>query len=128
MNTSFNDLIADMRQRRPSEKTAEGLVFFVKDHPVRLIDGEMEGIHWVDIHVGLNRFRMDGMIQARKVLQANLEIGSATPIPSWFAIDKQDRIVYINRLDWRHIEASVLDEHIGRCIDFMNEALAGEGL
>ena len=83
----------------------------------------------IDIHIELKRFRVDSLAAAKKVLQANREMGASTPIPSWFAVDpKNDCLVFINRLDWRHITCKILEDHILRCIEQMGSALATEGV
>ncbi|HEX4843618.1 MAG TPA: hypothetical protein VFV57_08095 [Limnobacter sp.] len=126
--TRFDDLVRDLKSTRPSEQQAEGLVFYFNDQPVRLVAGEMEGVHWMDIHIELSRFRADTLQAAKKVLMANREMGGATPIPTWFAMNDKDQLVFINRLDWRHISAKILEEHILRCIDQMAMALQSEGV
>lgn len=129
MYQKFEDLVKDLQQNRPSTATPLGRVFFFNDQAVLLQHGEMEGITWVDIHIELKRFRLDNLAAAQKVLQANREMGSSTPIPSWFAIDpKNDCLVFINRLDWRYITCKVLEDHILRCIEQMGSALATEGV
>ncbi|HEX4918859.1 MAG TPA: hypothetical protein VFV43_13235 [Limnobacter sp.] len=124
----FDDLMRDMQAKRPSEQHPDGPVFFFNDQPVRLIAGEMEGVHWMDIHIELTRFRTDTFQAAKKVLIANREMGGATPIPTWFAMNEKDQLVFINRLDWRHISTNILEEHILRCIDQMAMALQSEGV
>ncbi|HEX4879332.1 MAG TPA: hypothetical protein VFV39_05760 [Limnobacter sp.] len=126
--TRFEDLMRDMQSMRPHQKHAHGLVFFFNDQPVRLVAGEMEGVHWMDIHIELTRFRTDTLQAAKKVLMANREMGGATPIPTWFAMNDKDQLVFINRLDWRHISAKILEEHILRCIEQMGIALQSEGV
>ncbi|HEY1059788.1 MAG TPA: hypothetical protein VGE55_13745 [Limnobacter sp.] len=129
MYDKFEQLLNDFGAKRPSEKTPLGPVYYINEHPVRLIPGEMEGIHWMDIQIGLPRFRLENLESAKKVLQANREMGSATPIPTWFGLgDKQDHLVFINRLDWRHVDARVLEDHILRCIEQMGQALMTEGV
>jgi hypothetical protein len=129
MYTKFDELLKDLGQARPTERKPEGMVFFFNDQPVQLLAGEMEGIHWVDIHIELRNFSVDSLQAAKKVLQANREMGSSTPIPTWFAInEKTDRLIFINRLDWRHISCKVLEDHIQRCIDQMGQALRSEGV
>lgn len=129
MYQKFDDLLKDLQQSRPSNMTPLGRVFFFNDQAVVLQHGEMEGITWVDIHIELKRFRVDSLAAAKKVLQANREMGASTPIPSWFAVDpKNDCLVFINRLDWRHITCKILEDHILRCIEQMGSALATEGV
>ncbi|MCE2744422.1 MAG: hypothetical protein LW710_00775 [Burkholderiales bacterium] len=129
MYNNFDDLLKDLQRSRPSSMTPLGRVFFFNDQPVLLQQGEMEGITWVDIHIELKRFRLDNMMAAKKVLQANREMGASTPIPSWFAVDsKSDCLVFINRLDWRHITCKILEDHILRCIEQMGSALMSEGV
>lgn len=129
MYQRFDDLLKDLQQNRPSNMTPQGRVFFFNDQPVLLQNGEMEGINWVDIHIELKRFRLDNLNAAKKVLQANQEMGASTPIPSWFAMnEKTDNLVFINRLDWRHITCKILEDHILRCIEQMGSALATNGV
>lgn len=128
MNKTFDSLLAEISARRPSENRPTGKVFFFKEHPVQLLAGEMEGIHWVDIQIELKRFQLSNLSAALKVLKANLEMGGATPIPTWFAASAHDTLIFINRLDWQHISVDVLDDHIMRCIDQMGQALASEGV
>lgn len=127
MYKKFDDLLHDLGRTRPSEKTATGPVFFFNEQPVSLYPGEMEGVHWVDIHIELKRFRVENITSAKKVLQANREMGASTPIPTWFAInEKNDNLIFINRLDWRHITAKILEDHVMRCIQEMGQALQME--
>ena len=113
MYTKFEDLIEDLSNLRPSENGQDGKTFYFNDQPVSLQAGEMETVHWVDIHIELKRFRIDSIGAAMKVLQANLDMGAATPIPTWFAVNgKTQNVVFVNRLDWRHITVDVLDSHI----------------
>lgn len=129
MYTKFNDLLTDLSRSRPSERGPNGPVFFFNDQPVALLEGEMEGVHWVDIHIELRNFHVDNLAAAKKVLQANREMGSSTPIPTWFAInEKTDKLIFINRLDWRHISCQILEDHVLRCIEQMGEALRTEGV
>lgn len=129
MYKKFDDLLNDLARSRPTEKTQQGRLFFFNEQPVALIPGEMEGVHWVDIHIELKRFHVDTLAAALKVLQANLEMGSSTPIPTWFAINERtSKLVFINRLDWRYITCKVLEDHIVRCIEQMGEALRTEGV
>ncbi|MCR2747388.1 hypothetical protein [Limnobacter parvus] len=129
MYTKFNDLLTDLSRSRPSERGPTGPVFFFNDQPVALLEGEMEGVHWVDIHIELRNFHVDNLAAAKKVLQANREMGSSTPIPTWFAInEKTDKLIFINRLDWRHISCQILEDHVLRCIEQMGEALRTEGV
>lgn len=129
MYTKFDDLLKDLGRSHPTERKPEGPIFYFNDQPVQLLAGEMEGIHWVDIHIELRSFAVDSISAAKKVLQANREMGSSTPIPTWFAInDKTGRLIFINRLDWRHISCKVLEDHIQRCIDQMSSALRSEGV
>jgi hypothetical protein len=129
MYQQFDALLKDLQQNRPSNMTPSGRVFFFNDQAVLLQHGEMEGITWVDIHIELKRFRLDNLAAAKKVLQANREMGASTPISSWFAIDpKNDCLVFVNRLDWRHISCKILEDHILRCIEQMGSALATEGV
>lgn len=129
MYSKFDDLIKDLSQSRPTENTANGKVFYFNDQPVSLHAGEMEGVHWMDIHIELKRFMVDGLSAARKVLQANREMGMSTPIPTWFAMNERTgALVFVNRLDWRHVSAKVLDDHILRCIEQMSDALKTEGV
>ncbi|MDH4396268.1 MAG: hypothetical protein QE278_11345 [Limnobacter sp.] len=128
MKKTFDSLLAEVSARRPSENRPTGRVFFYKEHPVQLIAGEMEGIHWVDIQIELKRFQLTNLNAALKVLKANLEMGAATPIPTWFAANAQGTLIFINRLDWQHLSVDVLDDHIMRCIEQMGQALASEGV
>ena len=129
MSKTFSDLLAEMISRRPSELLKDGTrVFYFKDHAVKLVNGEMEGIHWMDIQIVLKRFQLNGLMAAQKVLKANLEMGGATPIPTWFGANEQGALVFINRLDWQHMTAEVLDDHINRCIEQMSQALVSEGV
>jgi hypothetical protein len=129
MYEKSEDLERDIASQRPTERSQDGAVFYFNDHPVRLVFGEMEGVHWMDIHIELPRFALESLMSAKKVLQANSDMGGATPIPTWFGINpKKDTLVFINRLDWRHITAQILDEHIMRCIDQMSAALNMEGV
>lgn len=129
MYTKFNDLLTDLSRSRPSERGPIGPVFFFNDQPVVLLEGEMEGVHWVDIHIELRNFHVDNLAAAKKVLQANREMGSSTPIPTWFAInEKTDKLIFINRLDWRHVSSKILEDHVMRCIEQMGEALRTEGV
>ncbi len=129
MYTKFDDLLADLGRSRPNERTQQGPVFFFNDQPVALHAGEMEGVHWMDIHIELNNFHVDNMAAAKKVLQANREMGASTPIPTWFAInEKTDKLVFINRLDWRHVSCKILEDHVVRCIEQMGQALRTEGV
>lgn len=129
MYNKFDDLLKDLGQTRPNQATPNGPVFFFNDHPVWLGAGEMEGVHWVDIHIELKQFTVDNLVAAKKVLQANREMGMSTPIPTWFAVnEKTDRLILVNRLDWRHITRNVLEDHILRCIEQMGEALRTEGV
>ncbi len=89
----------------------------------------MEGVHWVDIHIELKNFHLDSLAAATKVLQANREMGISTPIPTWFAMsEKTGRLIFINRLDWRHVTSKILEDHVMRCIEQMSEALRTEGV
>lgn len=129
MYQKFDDLLKDLQQNRPSNLTPQGRVFFFNDQSVLLQHGELEGITWVDIHIELKRFHIENLSAAKKVLQANCEMGNSTPIPSWFAINvKNDCLVFINRLDWRHLTCKILEDHILRCIEQMGSALATEGV
>lgn len=128
MKKTFDQLLAEVSARRPSENRPTGRVFFFKEHVVQLVAGEMEGIHWVDIQIELSRFQLTNLGAALKVLKANLEMGAATPIPTWFAANANGTLIFINRLDWQHLSADVLDDHIMRCIDQMGQALASEGV
>ncbi len=129
MYTKFDDLLNDLSRARPNEKGPNGRVFFFNDQPVELIAGEMEGVHWMDIHIELKNFRVDNLAAAKKVLQANREMGASTPIPTWFASNERtERLIFINRLDWRHLSSKILEDHILRCIEQMGEALRTEGV
>lgn len=128
VSKSFAELLNNLTDMRPSEKTTAGPILFYKDHPVRLHSGELEGIHWMDIHIELPRFSVQQLTSAQKVLKANLEMGAATPIPTWFGANDKGNLVFINRLDWQQLSAEVLDQHIERCINQMTEALVGEGV
>lgn len=129
MYTKFDHLLADLDRSRPSERTQNGPIFYFNDQAVALHAGEMEGVHWMDIHIELKNFHVDNMAAARKVLQANREMGASTPIPTWFAInEKTDRLIFINRLDWRHVSCKILEEHVMRCIEQMGQALRTEGV
>lgn len=129
MYQKFDDLMKDIGQIRPSSNTPKGRIFYFNDHAVTFHQGEMEGITWVDIHIELKRFRLDNLSAAKKVLQANKEMGESTPIPTWFAADeKTDILIFINRLDWRHITCKIIDDHIMRCIEQMGNALISEGV
>lgn len=129
MYIQFNDLLNDLSRNRPNKKSGEDTVFFFNDQPVQLLAGEMEGIHWMDIHIELQNFAVENLQAARKVLQANREMGRSTPIPTWFAINENNgRLIFINRLDWRHISCQVLEDHIQRCIQQMGDALRSEGV
>lgn len=128
MHTSFDELLKNIGQRRPSQVDGNVKKFYFKDHPVVFQVGEMEGIHWVDIQIELPRFRIDHIGAARKILEANREMGVSTPIPTWFACGPKGETLFINRLDWQHISAEVLDDHIVRCIEQMSEALVAEGV
>lgn len=128
MNTDFDALLDQMSRRRPSQKRDGQTVLFFKDHAVTLQRGEMADIHWVDIIIELPRFRADSLQACRKLLEANQEMGAATPIPTWFAAGKKGEVLFVNRLDWQHVSAEVLDDHIMRCIEQMSEALVTEGV
>lgn len=129
MYKKFDDLLADLGRSRPSEQTPTGRLFFFNDQPVGLHAGEMEGVHWVDIHIELKRFHLDSFASAKKVLQANREMGASTPIPTWFALnEKTEKLIFINRLDWRYITCKILEDHVMRCIDQMGNALRTEGV
>lgn len=129
MYQKFDDFLKDLQQTRPSKAVAQGRVFYFNEHEVFFQPGEMEGIHWVDIQIQLKRFRVETLPSAKKVLEANQQMGASTPIPSWFAIDsKTDTLVFVNRLDWRHLSAKIVDEHVMRCIDQMTSALMSEGV
>lgn len=129
MYNKFEDLLSDLKQSRPNQQTPNGPVYFFNDHPVWFGAGEMEGVHWVDIHIELKHFMLDNLNATKKVLQANREMGMSTPIPTWFAInEKNDRLILVNRLDWRHISCKILEDHVLRCIEQMGEALRTEGV
>lgn len=129
MYTKFDDLLSDLGRSRPNGKGPNGPVFFFNDQPVELLAGNMEGITWVDIHIELKHFHVDNLSAAKKVLQANREMGGSTPIPTWFAInEKTDKLVFINRLDWRHLSCKILEDHVTRCIEQMGQALRTEGV
>lgn len=129
MYKKFDDLLMDLSGQRPTQSDSQGKVFFFNDQPVRLIAGQMEDVHWMDIHIELKRFKVDNLGGAKKVLMANIEMGGFTPIPTWFGLNPNtDNLVFINRLDWRHITVKILDEHIMRCIAQMAEALNTEGV
>ena len=129
MYTKFDDLLNDLSRSRPTEKGPNGKIFFFNDQPVELIAGEMEGVHWMDIHIELKNFRVDNIAAAKKVLQANREMGASTPIPTWFAANERtERLIFINRLDWRHLSCKILEDHVLRCIEQMGEALRTEGI
>jgi hypothetical protein len=117
-----------LTSRCPSQKRGDVTVVFFKDHPVVLQPGEMLDIHWVDIQIELPRFRADNIHTAQKLLSANKEMGAASPIPSWFACGDKGEVLFVNRLDWRHVTAETLEDHIVRCIDQMNEALRSDGV
>lgn len=87
----------------------------------------MLGIHWVDIQIELPRFRADNIHTAQKLLSANKEMAAATPIPSWFACGDKGEVLFFNRLDWQHVSAETLEDHIVNCIDQMSNALSSEG-
>lgn len=123
MNTSFDKLVNEVARKRPIQKRNGNTVLFFNDHPVILQAGEMSDIHWVDIMIELPKFRVDSINTAIKLLQANCEMASATPIPTWFGSGEKGETLFINRLDWQHVTAEVLDDHIMRCIEQMNEAL-----
>ena len=127
MYQKFEELLIDIGQNRPSQKSDSGPVFYFNDQAVRFMAGEMEGVHWMDIQIEMPRFRVDNLESAKKILIANREMGMATPIPTWFALsEKQDVLVFINRLDWRHVTAEVVDSHVLRCIEQMEQALMTE--
>ena len=42
--------------------------------------------------------------------------------------EKTENLIFINRLDWRHITCKILEDHILRCIEQMGSALATEGV
>ncbi|NJM33013.1 MAG: hypothetical protein HC848_09400 [Limnobacter sp.] len=128
MAKTFEELLTALDAKRPTEKTAKGKVYFYKDLPVRFVAGELEGIHWMDIQIELPRFTISSIKGAQKVLEANVEMGMATPIPTWFGATEKGNVVFINRLDWQHITPEILDDHVMRCIDQMSQALAAEGV
>lgn len=128
MSESFEKLLEQLAAKRPTQRKEPHWEFFFKDHKVQLLSGEMEDVAWVDIQITLPRFKLTNLASNQKVLKANLEMGAATPIPTWFAADANNQVVFINRLDWRHLTADVLDDHISRCIEQMSEALATEGV
>jgi hypothetical protein len=129
MYQRFDDLLKDLTKSCPSENRPSGKVFYFKDQAVAFFAGEMEGIHWMDIHIELKHFHVNNLLAAKKVLQANAEMGLSTPIPTWFALDaKADKLVFINRLDWRHVSCKILEDHILRCIEQMSDALRSEGI
>lgn len=128
MNTSFSSLTDQLARKRPTQKRGDETVFFFKDHAVQLQQGQMADIHWVDIIIELPRFRADSVNACKKLLEANKEMGSATPIPTWFAAGSKGEVLFINRLDWQHVSAEVLDDHIMRCIEQMSDALMTEGV
>lgn len=128
MYNEFSQLLKDLAQIRPTQSKAGQQVFFYNDQPVLLKAGTMEDLHWVDIHIELLRFHIASIPAALKVLKANEQMGSSTPIPTWFGVNEKDNVVFINRLDWRHITAKILDDHIMRCVDQMSSALLTEGV
>jgi hypothetical protein len=69
MYNKFEDLLSDLKQSRPSQQTPNGPVYFFNDHPVWFGAGEMEGVHWVDIHIELKHFMLDNLNATKKVLQ-----------------------------------------------------------
>ncbi|CAB9508971.1 expressed unknown protein [Seminavis robusta] len=95
---------------------------------VHLQAGEMDGIDWMDIFIKIPIDPVDMFQVTRKLLQSNMAMAAATPIPTWFAMDEEDNIFFVNRLDWRHVTYAVLDDHIVRCVDQMREALLSEGV
>lgn len=127
VNDTFENLLNELAKKRPNKKIDSLTYFYFKDHPVFLQSGEMEGIHWMDIYIELPRFRADNINTCRKLLQSNREMATATPIPTWFAAGEKGEVLFVNRLDWQHVSADVLDDHILRCIDQMSEALMSEG-
>jgi hypothetical protein len=128
MYEKFDDLIRDLSQTRPSKQVKNQKVFYFNDQPVIFKAGQMNDLHWVDIHIELTRFHIRNVASAIKVLKANEEMGMSTPIPTWFGMNSSDNVVFINRLDWRHITAKILDEHVMRCVDQMSSALISEGV
>lgn len=128
MYEKFDDLIRDLSQLRPSKQVNDQRVFFFNDQPVIFKAGEMNDLHWVDIHIELTRFHIKNISSAVKVLKANEEMGVSTPIPTWFGVNSKDNVVFINRLDWRYITSKILDEHVMRCVDQMSTALISEGV
>ena len=113
---------------RPSFVEGNKTFFDFAGNPVYLVAIENEGVHWVDIFMRLTGIRADRLDWARKLLKDNREMASATPIPSWFAIDNEGRVVFVNRLDWRHTSAEVLEDHIRRATDEMRKALIEDGV
>jgi hypothetical protein len=81
MYKKFDDLLMDLGRKRPNQKTPTGTVFFFNDHEVRLVAGEMEQVHWMDIQIELPRFKLESIQAAKKVLQANREMGMARLFP-----------------------------------------------
>jgi len=127
----FSALLEDLARRCHSDNVDGRTVFFYGEdeaNPVYLVRGEWRGTHWIDICIQLTGIVVNTLHSSKHLLQANAEMCSATPIPSWFAANEDDKALFINRLDWRHISAEVLDDHIQRCVSQMKEALVEEGV
>mmetsp|Transcript_2842 Transcript_2842/g.5531 ORF Transcript_2842/g.5531 Transcript_2842/m.5531 type:complete len:154 (-) Transcript_2842:80-541(-) len=129
IHRTFDQLVKAMQGLRSTTKQDDGYVMDYDGGTVRLVPGKLAGVNWVHIYITLTGFEVGTRFDwAQKLLVANKEMCQATPIPSWFAVDKGNRVLFVNRLDWQYLPPPVLDDHILRNISQMKEALLEEGV
>ena len=126
---TFDELITAMQPFRATSERSNGYVLDYDGAPVRLIPGNKGDSKWFDIQITLTGIEISTRLDwAHTVLLSNRDMCQATPIPTWFAIDEDKRILLVNRLYWQTLEAKALDSHIVRSITDMKQALIEIGV
>ena len=127
-NPDYENYMKQISDKHPSEEMGDKTIFYFDGRPVYFLRGEVDGeIHWFDIIMEMEVCRTNKLEATQLLLESNQEMGLSTPIPTWFAASSNnDKALFVNRLDWRHVTLEVLEDHIRRCYEQMGEALIQE--
>jgi hypothetical protein len=132
-NRDFDRLLQELSQGRYTKQVGDTLFIYYNAMPVYFVRGEdctqNDGEHimsWCDIFMEFPNALASTLDATKMYLEANAQMCRATPIPTWVAAGAEDEPLFVNHLNWRHLTAEVLDDHIERCMDQMTESFRAE--
>lgn len=126
--TEFYQYQEALSEIRPSFHVGDRWIFDYDGCEVYLQAGERKDVRWMDIFMQVNIAPQDMLKATKHLLKLNAEMAMASPIPVWFAMDEDENILFVNRMNWERLPTTLLDEHIVRCIERMTVALLAEGI